>query len=97
MNIATILPGFSVRARNLTVMLFIAALAADTRRIKKVRVEPLAARPHDYEHADKTDDDRAPAPQSDVLVKDQDRRNRGKKGAVKLTAVAVANGTTVIP
>jgi len=35
MNIATILPGGSVRARNLTVILFIAALAADNSRIRR--------------------------------------------------------------
>ena len=47
---------------------------------QEVRVEPLAARPHDHEHADKADDDRAPAAKPDVLMENQHGRYRGEKG-----------------
>ena len=97
MNIATILPGGSVRARNLTVMLFTVALAAESSRIKRFK----SSRSLPGRIITST-----PAKPMTIALQRRSRTSScrtntaaivAKRGAVKLTAVAIANGTTVIP
>ena len=86
-----------MRTRYLTVMLFIAALAAETRingrlmsivsrpgrRITRTPIKPTATADHRRSRTSSCRIKAAP------IV--------AKRGAVKLTAVAVASGTSVIP
>jgi len=54
-------------------------------------------RPQDDDDADEADGDRRPAAQPHLLAQQQRREDVANSGAVKLSAVAVASGTMVMP